>query len=429
MPQLGRFNITLQDRLGNALDAVDIEIRRQSAQVNGAQSGTSPFTVNVRHPGGLVALDTIRIGTGTTEYSVQTVTGTTVVLTGFSGTLVLSDGDRLGPVNDLPSMYDNAAGGGSPLSDLATDEDGRASCHMEIVPYQMYFSGGGLSTPFIREDEIPAGFEKVTSHQYPVGTGAAAYQRDTERALAAADRHTVWMVNGTPILSLWGDGDVDIVKDLAIAGDLSIGDDLTVTGDLAVTGNATITGDLTVDDITADDISVGDLTVSGAVSLPAGAIETADLAANAIARYSKDTSTGVSDVALTTSEVVRSSIVDYTPTAGNAGTLFIVQAPYDIQTGATVGDRSYAVARLYIGGTLKALGEVGAINTGGGIPGENAGWVTFTHFEPAMSTTPVLVELKEIRVDVAGTGTGNYKGTRWGSTPDPRNIRAIEFKR
>src|SRR3990172_12252163 len=87
MIQLPRFDNAILDSSGNAISGAAIEIRRQGATVKGAQSGTSPFTVNVDDIGAIVAPDTVVLDGGTTTYNVDSVsiTNQTITISGFAG--------------------------------------------------------------------------------------------------------------------------------------------------------------------------------------------------------------------------------------------------------------------------------------------------------------------------------------------------------
>ena len=80
MADLGRFQETYSlPQSGLPAAGATVTIRKQGATVSGNQSGTTPLTITVNRPGGILSTDTIRIGTGTTEYDVDSVTATTVV--------------------------------------------------------------------------------------------------------------------------------------------------------------------------------------------------------------------------------------------------------------------------------------------------------------------------------------------------------------
>ena len=145
-PFLGRFDETVIDAEGNALSGVSVEIRRQGATVSGNQSGTSPLTVTVNDRGSIEASDTVAIGTGSTTYNVDSKTATTVVLSGFAGTLVLADDDRISPTNNLPTLYEDIKGGETKANPLSTGATGQATAWLAGGHYDYKVSGGAAGT-------------------------------------------------------------------------------------------------------------------------------------------------------------------------------------------------------------------------------------------------------------------------------------------
>src|SRR5207247_309638 len=99
-----RLYLVFQDSNGNARVASSVNIWREGATVNGAQSSTSPFAITVRHAGKIQTGDTVFINglTGTT-YSATRTSSTVITLSGFAGTLVLANLDRLVPSNNQPT--------------------------------------------------------------------------------------------------------------------------------------------------------------------------------------------------------------------------------------------------------------------------------------------------------------------------------------
>lgn len=152
MPQLGLFYFPCTDPLGRAIPQVNVDPYREGAIVNGNQSGTSPLVVTVRHSGKIVSGDTVFLNTTTgTTYAVTAVTTTTVTLSGFAGTLVLNDGDKIVPQNNRPSFYaDDQAGGAALTFPLVTDVRGVVQAYAEVAAYTILTSGGATNvTPQI----------------------------------------------------------------------------------------------------------------------------------------------------------------------------------------------------------------------------------------------------------------------------------------
>src|SRR6267142_3357376 len=147
MSQLGRFDYTVITTLGLAVTGASVQVFREGATVNINQSGTSPKTFNVRHRGKIAAADAVFLNTATgTTYTVDSVTATTVTLSGFAGTLALIGGDRLTPSTSQPTLYNDDQGGASTSNPLTSSATGRVNCWMEFGAYDFVVSGGGATT-------------------------------------------------------------------------------------------------------------------------------------------------------------------------------------------------------------------------------------------------------------------------------------------
>lgn len=155
MGQLGRFDHRVPDTLGNAISGASVTLYREGATVVSG-TGTSPLTVTVRHRGKIAAADTVFINTTTgTTYSVDSVTATTVVISGFAGTLTLTSGDRIIPSNSQPTLYGDDQGGATTSNPLTTSATGRANCWMEFGAYDVIVSGGGATTTAFTSQVAP----------------------------------------------------------------------------------------------------------------------------------------------------------------------------------------------------------------------------------------------------------------------------------
>lgn len=145
--QLGRFHHTVIDTAGNAVSGASVTVYREGATVNGNQSGTSPLTVTVRHRGKIAASDTAFVEDDpATEYTVDSVTATTVVLSGFAGSLSVTNGDRIVPSNNLPTLYGDDQGGATTANPLITSTTGLAQAFAEAGAYDFVVSGGTAAT-------------------------------------------------------------------------------------------------------------------------------------------------------------------------------------------------------------------------------------------------------------------------------------------
>jgi hypothetical protein len=147
MPQLARFHETFASKTtGLPLASKSVTVYREGATfVSG--SGTTPATLTVRNNGKIVAGDTVFIGavTGTT-YTVDSATATTVVVSGFVGTLSPTAGDRIVPSNDLPTLYEDDQGGASKTNPLTTSATGLAQAWIATGAYDHILSGSGVDT-------------------------------------------------------------------------------------------------------------------------------------------------------------------------------------------------------------------------------------------------------------------------------------------
>lgn len=162
MAQLARFHVTFASpSTGLPLSGASVTVYREGATVSGNQSGTSPLTVTVRHRGKIEGGDSAFVGDDTaTVHSVDSVTATTVVLSGFAGTLVLADGNRIVPSNNLPTLYGDDQGGATTANPLTTDANGLAEAWLEAAAYEYVVSGSGVTTTLyegvVFVDEFPA---------------------------------------------------------------------------------------------------------------------------------------------------------------------------------------------------------------------------------------------------------------------------------
>lgn len=207
MASLGRLREVVLDTSGNAISSAAVEVRRQGATVVSG-SGTSPITITVNNPGGIVAGDTVVINTGTTEYTVDSVTATTVVLSGFLLTLTLSDEDRISPTNNLVTLQNDAEAGETIANPLTTDSTGTVNCWVIGNNYDLHISGSGVTTTLV-EDRRIEGDSMSTNHFDTDGSIVRLW--DTERTLtsvaAASARLVQYNDNGVGQLKFGSDTD------------------------------------------------------------------------------------------------------------------------------------------------------------------------------------------------------------------------------
>jgi hypothetical protein len=157
MPQLGHFETTVRDSDGDVVGSVSVTIYRNGATIDGAgQSGTSPLSVTVFNAGKLSRdvsnQDTVFLNatTGTT-YSAYASDDTTVVLSGFAGTLSPDDLDEITPTNNKPTLYEDHYGSGDTVSNPITSSatNGKAETYLERGHYNYLKSGTGITTELL----------------------------------------------------------------------------------------------------------------------------------------------------------------------------------------------------------------------------------------------------------------------------------------
>ena len=157
MARLGRFDKFVQDPSGNGLAGVSVEVRKRGATINGDQSGTTPLTITVNSPGLITSSDNVVIGTGTTTFAVDSVTATTVVVSGFVGTLNVSDDDRISATTSLPSLFNDHLGAEiltNPLTSAAST--GQVAAWLNPGFYDIHISGGAATTTLQQDTQITA---------------------------------------------------------------------------------------------------------------------------------------------------------------------------------------------------------------------------------------------------------------------------------
>lgn len=228
MSQLGRFDNTFLTPLGLPASGASVAVYREGATVNGSQSGTTPLTITVRHRGKIAAADTVFIGTTTgTTYSVDSVTATTVVVSGFVGTLAVSGGDRITPSNSQPTLYSDDQGGATTSNPLTTSATGRANCWMEYGNYDLVVSGGGSTTTAFTAQITPTDMPgqirfassfpgsdigaQINNADADLGTGYGEIWADIDgktmtTAVVVSEGHTLRLLGGNMDFNVTGGG-------------------------------------------------------------------------------------------------------------------------------------------------------------------------------------------------------------------------------
>lgn len=359
MAQFGKISGTVTDDQGNPLSGATVEVRRQGAFVTSTQAGPT-YTVN--DPGGIVVGDQVRINaTSSPSRNVSAVAATTLTTSG-PGLGTLNNNDRITVFSTLPTLYSDGLGAETKANPLTTDASGFWYAWAEIRPYDILETYG--STVRLKTDVVPEGQEYVQSNVF-TGGPAIAFRYGTTRTITGGKLFVLENPIGvSEKFYVEHDGDVS-----------TVGNFLGVNG--VFSGNVTVTGDLTVDDIIADDITgqdlaaTGTLTYSGAaggLSLTAGSIETADLAANAVCT----TTQGLGNADATAAAAAAYASGNYQDVAGATVTITPFAAASEIVVMALIhtenngaGYAGYAAIRNGAGTILSESGFTDAAVTTG----------------------------------------------------------------
>ena len=187
MPQLGRFDYTVQTALGLAVSGASVAVYREGATVNGNQSGATPLTVTVRHRGKITSADTVFINTATgTTYTATVLSATSIQLSGFSGTLSLTGGDRITPSNSTPTLYGDDQAGASTSNPLTSTSTGRAQCWLVNGAFDVVVSGGGATTTAFTSQTVSGESPTVIVSGETDSASAVAHAEDTYFSMATA---------------------------------------------------------------------------------------------------------------------------------------------------------------------------------------------------------------------------------------------------
>jgi hypothetical protein len=150
MTQLAHFRKTLLDSSGEPVSGASYTIYREGATFESG-SGTSPVTLTVRNNGKIEAGDVVFINTTTgTTYTVDSTTDTTVVLSGFAGTLAPTALDRIIPSNNTADLFSDDQGNVSKTNPLTTSSTGVVDAYLEYTAYDYIYSGSGVTTTLVQ---------------------------------------------------------------------------------------------------------------------------------------------------------------------------------------------------------------------------------------------------------------------------------------
>lgn len=137
------------------VSGASVTLYREGATANGTQAGTSPLTINVHHNGAIAGSDTVFLGTDTaTTYAVDSVSSTTVVVSGFAGVLSVTTGTRIVPSNTKPTLYSDDQGGATKSNPLATDSNGHSWCYLASGHYDVLVSGANITSRLYESQHV-----------------------------------------------------------------------------------------------------------------------------------------------------------------------------------------------------------------------------------------------------------------------------------
>lgn len=245
MAQLARFQDSFaNESTGLPVVGAEVTLYREGATANGSSGPNSPtLAVAVHSPGRIQDGDAVFLDNDpSTTYSVDTVDATTVNLQGLGADLTVSNLQRLVPVTDPPTLYEDDQGGGSGSTPnpLTTDSVGRVNCWIETGAYEEIIDVSGTKTLF---QGIQIGYDAPAVLYSSVfdGASAVAHILDTRNALTNAAAKLLELRNNNVLK-------FSIDKDGKIVGGLNI-----LTGDI----------DLTVGDL---NIPAGQIAMSAAAS-------------------------------------------------------------------------------------------------------------------------------------------------------------------
>lgn len=166
MMRLGRFIRTILNNGGVAVANASCEIRRQGATVKADQTKTTGQAINVEDIGAILAADTVEIwrggttlvssGGGESAFTVDSVsiTARTVTLSNYTGSLSLTDDDRISPTNNLLALYNDTEGTESKTNPLTSSSTGQVTCWMMRGNFDRKVSGSGVTSQLIEDDFV-----------------------------------------------------------------------------------------------------------------------------------------------------------------------------------------------------------------------------------------------------------------------------------
>lgn len=397
MAQNGRLHDVLQRADGSPAVGATVTVYRQGATVTSNQSGVTPLAVTTADPGAIQPADVVQVnGVGPT-YTVDAIGTTSVTISGFAGTLSLNLGDRLVPVNALPTLYADARSvnilsGGNPT---VTDQNGEFAFWAPVSPYDILITGGGFGTRLF-QDVWPAGvvLVRISASPDPNGEGWIF----DARHLPSTGKIARFQVDGVDKFFINADGTISGTIAVSVPDPLHLVNGLTVDATATFNGGVGVVGGLTVDNFTG----------TGTFTVAAGAIAGAALANHAVTAAAVTTRGGSGSVALTTTEVARVS-VSYTPAGPNSNVDIRFAANYEVQF-SDVNSRRVQVA-LYIDGVQQFPFFSGGFNISASGSVQNFFPVSFTWIATGLSNAAHTIEVRDKYIqDHGAAGVANYRG-------------------
>lgn len=162
MPQLAELRITAIDNDGNTIIGASVTVYREGASVAAATSSTAPITISVLHPGKIKTGDLVTVGSFPIDatligqtFLVTNVSSSAIILDSFTGTLTVGVNDRLIPINDQPTIYQDDQGVNEATNPIVTDSSGEARGFVEYAAYDVITSAaGGNILPRLQEGVV-----------------------------------------------------------------------------------------------------------------------------------------------------------------------------------------------------------------------------------------------------------------------------------
>ena len=262
MAKLGKIDFTVVDQAGDIVANAIVEVRKQGAYVNGTQIISSPSgAVNVHSPGGIIKADAVAVDAGTTTYAVTADPTTTTVTVAVTEDTTFTDGERLTPVTNLPSIYSDAdeVETAPPANPFTTGSDAKFCNYLRGNYYDMKITGSGLTDTLV-PDRFVAAEHRESNAGRPAGN-AILDILNSPVTLDASDKFVSYQFGDVEKFSIDGLGGFAAGAASSVAGILTV-----TLGVVVDAGGLTVTagdGVFTAGDVT---IALGDLNMGNTAS-------------------------------------------------------------------------------------------------------------------------------------------------------------------